>query len=48
MLSRPTTRSATFSMALIASVAISGTALAQKKYDNGATDTEIKIGNVMP
>jgi branched-chain amino acid transport system substrate-binding protein len=26
----------------------SGTALAQKKYDTGATDTEIKIGNIMP
>jgi len=26
----------------------SGTALAQKKYDTGATDTEIKIGNTMP
>ena len=25
-----------------------GTALAQKKYDTGATDTEIKIGNIMP
>jgi branched-chain amino acid transport system substrate-binding protein len=26
----------------------SGTALAQKKYDTGATDSEIKIGNIMP
>src|SRR2546421_1353078 len=26
----------------------SGTALAQKKYDVGATNTEIKIGNIMP
>jgi branched-chain amino acid transport system substrate-binding protein len=26
----------------------SSTALAQKKYDAGATDTEIKIGNIMP
>jgi branched-chain amino acid transport system substrate-binding protein len=26
----------------------SGTALAQKKYDTGATDTEIKVGNIMP
>ena len=26
----------------------SGTAFAQKKYDPGATDTEIKIGNIMP
>ena len=48
MLSRLTTRSAAFSTALIASVAISGTALAQKKYDTGASDSEIKIGNIMP
>ena len=48
MLSRLTTRSAAFTAALIASVAISGTALAQKKYDTGASDTEIKIGNIMP
>jgi branched-chain amino acid transport system substrate-binding protein len=48
MLSRPTTRSAVFSTALIASIATSGGALAQKKYDTGATDTEIKIGNTMP
>ncbi|MBR0825452.1 ABC transporter substrate-binding protein [Bradyrhizobium manausense] len=26
----------------------SGAVLAQKKYDTGATDTEIKIGNIMP
>ena len=26
----------------------SGGALAQKKYDTGASDTEIKIGNIMP
>ena len=26
----------------------SGAALAQKTYDTGATDTEIKIGNIMP
>src|SRR5215468_10499311 len=25
-----------------------GSAFAQKKYDTGATDTEIKIGNIMP
>jgi branched-chain amino acid transport system substrate-binding protein len=24
------------------------TALAQKRYDTGATDTEIKVGNIMP
>jgi branched-chain amino acid transport system substrate-binding protein len=28
--------------------AMLSTALAQKKYDPGATDTEIKIGNIMP
>jgi branched-chain amino acid transport system substrate-binding protein len=27
---------------------MSGPALAQKKYDSGASDTEIKIGNIMP
>ena len=43
-----TTKSAAFSTALIAFVATSGSALAQKKYDTGATDTEIKIGNIMP
>src|SRR5271163_3830459 len=31
----------------VLAVASSG-ALAQKKYDTGATDTEIKIGNIMP
>lgn len=29
-------------------VSATGTALAQKKYDTGATDTEIKIGNIIP
>ncbi len=29
-------------------VAVASTANAQKKYDPGATDTEIKIGNIMP
>ena len=40
---------AAFWMLLLASVAL-GTipALAQKKYDVGASDTEIKIGNIMP
>ena len=28
--------------------AMSAPALAQKKYDSGASDTEIKIGNIMP
>ncbi len=48
MLSRLTKISAAFSTALVATVAISGSALAQKKYDTGASDTEIKIGNIMP
>ncbi|VIO81017.1 ABC transporter substrate-binding protein [Bradyrhizobium ivorense] len=35
--------------AALAIVATSGSAaLAQKKYDTGATDTEIKVGNIMP
>ena len=29
-------------------IAATGSAFAQKKYDTGATDTEIKIGNIMP
>src|SRR4029077_2006966 len=36
------------SAALTILAASSTTALAQKKYDVGATDTEIKIGNIMP
>jgi branched-chain amino acid transport system substrate-binding protein len=45
-------RLATFSAAYLAGLALlaaSATgALAQKKYDTGASDTEIKIGNIMP
>src|ERR1700732_3053702 len=41
-------RIAAFSTAVIAVVASFGSATAQKKYDPGATDTEIKIGNIMP
>src|SRR3954466_3519615 len=41
-------RIAAFSTAVIAFVATCGGAFAQKKYDTGATDTEIKIGNIMP
>jgi branched-chain amino acid transport system substrate-binding protein len=32
----------------IAAAIIAGPALAQSKYDAGATDNEIKIGNIMP
>ena len=37
-----------FSAALAVLALTSSGALAQKKYDTGATDTEIKIGNIMP
>ena len=37
-----------FSAAIAVLAATSSGALAQKKYDVGATDTEIKIGNIMP
>src|SRR5258707_3597114 len=37
-----------FSAALAVLAPTSSGALAQKKYDTGATDTEIKIGNIMP
>ena len=37
-----------FSAALALLAASSSGALAQKKYDTGASDTEIKIGNIMP
>jgi branched-chain amino acid transport system substrate-binding protein len=41
-------RLAAVSAAAILAVAASGSAFAQKKYDTGATDTEIRIGNIMP
>ena len=36
------------SAALVLAVTLSPPASAQKKYDTGASDTEIKIGNIMP
>jgi len=36
------------SAAFLVLAASSSGALAQKKYDTGATDTEIKVGNIMP
>ena len=39
---------AIFSAAFAVLAASASGALAQKKYDTGATDTEIKIGNIMP
>jgi len=41
-------RLAIASAAFVVFAASSNGALAQKKYDTGATDTEIKIGNIMP
>jgi ABC-type branched-subunit amino acid transport system substrate-binding protein len=41
-------RLAIFSAAFAVLAASASGALAQKKYDTGATDTEIKIGNIMP
>src|SRR3981081_3902008 len=46
MLSKQKLRITAFSTAVIAFAAMSGSALAQKKYDTGATDTEIKLGNI--
>src|ERR1700684_2688652 len=43
-----TSRLAIASAAFAILAASSSGALAQKKYDTGATDTEIKIGNIMP
>src|SRR4030088_2721760 len=43
-----TSRVAIASAAFVVFAATSSGALAQKKYDTGATDTEIKIGNIMP
>jgi branched-chain amino acid transport system substrate-binding protein len=43
-----TSKLAAASVALAVFAASTSAALAQKKYDTGATDTEIKIGNIMP
>jgi ABC-type branched-subunit amino acid transport system substrate-binding protein len=41
-------RIAALSAAVLALAVTSGNAIAQKKYDTGASDTEIRIGNIMP
>src|ERR1700720_297457 len=41
-------RLSAFSTAIILLAATGSSAIGQKKYDLGATDTEIKIGNIMP
>ena len=43
-----TLRTAAYSAAVAAIAFTSGNALAQKKYDTGANDTEIKVGNIIP
>ncbi len=48
MLTRQKLKIVAMSTAIAAFAATSGSALAQKKYDPGASDTEIKIGNIMP
>ena len=47
MTSRTSLRFAALSTAAVV-LTFSGSAFAQKKYDTGATDTEIKIGNIIP
>ena len=48
MISNYSLRTLTLSTAAIALFVTGGTAFAQKKYDTGASDTEIKIGNIIP
>ncbi|MET3260875.1 branched-chain amino acid transport system substrate-binding protein [Bradyrhizobium japonicum] len=43
-----TVRIAAISAAIVAVAATSTAAFAQKKYDTGASDTEIKVGNIIP
>ncbi len=47
-MSKTTSRLVTAAAAFAFVTAMSSGALAQKKYDTGATDTEIKIGGIMP
>ncbi len=48
MFALPRLTVATVAAATLALAATSNSAFAQKKYDAGATDTEIKIGNIVP
>ncbi|ABE61248.1 amino acid/amide ABC transporter substrate-binding protein, HAAT family [Nitrobacter hamburgensis X14] len=48
MSARQRLRTAALSAAIIAFAAASGSALAEGKYDSGASDTEIRIGSTMP
>ena len=46
--SRPLRRFLGQGLALAVGLAMGGAAQAQKKYDQGASDTEIKIGHIVP
>jgi branched-chain amino acid transport system substrate-binding protein len=48
MMHRILSHAISLSFAAVLAVAAASAASAQKKYDPGATDTEIKIGNIMP
>src|SRR3979490_2166251 len=45
---RVSSHATSVALAGLLAIAIAGTANGQKKYDPGATDTEIKVGNIMP
>ena len=45
---RGVTHVTTAALAAVLMMAMAGAASAQKKYDTGASDTEIKVGNIMP
>ena len=45
---RGVTHVTTAALAAVLMTAMAGAANAQKKYDTGASDTEIKVGNLMP
>src|SRR5882724_681987 len=45
---RVSSHARTVAFAGLLAVAAASTASAQNRYDPGATDTEIKIGNIMP
>jgi len=47
-MSATSVRLAALSAAAMLLAASSTTAFAQKKYDTGASDTEIKLGNIVP
>jgi ABC-type branched-subunit amino acid transport system substrate-binding protein len=48
MQSRALSHARSFAIATLLAAAFASSAFAQKKYDPGATDSEIKIGNIMP